>query len=352
MNRKKMLLSLTALVFMSGMMAKHSDRRDQLSKESTQATLDPRVKSFLDVLAEKNGPPLYKMSVNQARKTLSGIQAGKVSKLPVDIEERLVPFGSGESIQIAIIRPKGNMDKLPVVIYIHGAGWIMGGQQSHDRLVREIAHGSQAAVVFVNYALAPRRHYPVAHEQSYTAAQWIAKNGKSMNLDTSRMAIAGDSVGGLMATAVAMMAQQRGGPHFIFQLLFYPVTDANFDTPSYRQFATGYWLERKSMKWFWDSYVPNKQIRKNPLVAPLNASLEQLAKLPPALIITNECDVLRDEGEAYARKLMQAGVKTVGVRFLGTIHDSVMLNDLAEVPDTRAAIDLANDMLKNAFCKK
>jgi len=172
------------------------------------------------------------------------------------------------------------------------------------------------------------------------------------SLDSSRMAIVGDSVGGLMATAIAMMAKERGGPRFIFQVLFYPVTDANFDTPSYEQFAQGPWLTKPAMEWFWDNYVPNKADRTQPLASPLRASLEQLKNLPPALIITNESDVLRDEGEAYAHKLMQAGVPVIAVRTLGMIHDCLMLNAITQSPGVRLGIALANGMITNVFAKK
>ena len=232
---------------------------------------------------------------------------------------------------------------------MHGGGWVLGGTDTHDRLIREIANGVQAAVIFVDYTRAPEGQYPLAHEEGYAAVEWIIKNGASLQMDTSRIAIAGDSVGGLMATAIALMAQERGGPKFMMQLLLYPVTDANFQTESYKQFETGFFLERAGMEWFWDAYVPDKSLRKNPLVAPLNASLEQLKSLPPALVIVDECDVLRDEGEAYAHKLIAAGVPVVACRYLGLTHDFAMLNPITQAPPVRAAIAQAISTVRAVF---
>lgn len=314
--------------------------------------LDPIIQNFLDSLASKNGTPIYKLSPVDARKILDDIQSSvNVLKLPVDIEDRVIQ-GNSKEVNIRIFRPQASKKTLPVVLWMHGGGWVLGNKETHDRLMREICHGTQAAVVFVNYTLAPEGQYPLAHEQGYAVAKWIHENGESVNLDASCMAIAGDSVGGLMATAITMMAKQRNDNiKFIFQVLFYPVTDANFQTESYKQFAKGYWLELEGMKWFWDCYVPDVKMRENPLVSPLKASLDELKNLPPALIITNENDVLRDEGEAYARKLLQASVPVVGVRYIGLIHDSALLNAITNTPAIRAAIDQAIQMLKQAFKK-
>lgn len=322
-----------------------------MNNGANKPVLDPIVQKFIDKLAKAGGAPIYKLKVEEARKLLSDLQSESVQKLPADIEDRTIPTGPNGSIDIRIIRPKGNTEILPVIIYIHGAGWILGGKDTHDRLMREIANGAKAAVVFVDYKRAPEAPYPSIHEEGYASAKWILENGRELKLDTSRMAISGDSVGGLVATAIAMMAQERGGPKFIFQALFYPVTDANFETPSYKQFAEGYFLERDGMKWFWDAYVPNKSMREHPLVSPLKASLEQLKNLPSTLTINGECDVLRDEGEAYSHKLMQAGVKVVAVRYLGMIHDFLMLNSITSAPAVREAIAQANQMFRDAFKK-
>ncbi len=321
-----------------------------MKNQTKGPTLDPKVQEFLDSI--KGGTPLYKLSPAEARKVLIQVQSAPIKKLPADIQDLTIPVGPRGSVDIRIVRPEGNTDILPVVIWIHGGGWVLGNKETHDRLMREIANGVEAAVVFVDYTPAPEGQYPTAHEEGYAAAQWVAQNGKTLKLDTSRMAIAGDSVGGLMATAIAMMAHERKGPSFLFQVLLYPVTDAHFDTPSYLQFASGYFLEREAMKWFWDNYVPDIAMREQPLVSPLRASLEQLKNLPPTLLVVNEADVLRDEGEAYAHKLLQAGVPTASIRLIGITHDSAMLNPLTDAPGVRTEIAAAIHALKQAFKKE
>jgi acetyl esterase len=225
----------------------------------------------------------------------------------------------------------------------------LGSKNTHDRLVREIANGVNSAVVFVDYTRSPEAKYPVAIEEAYAATKYIAENGAKMNLDSSRLAVAGDSVGGNMTAALTILAKQRMGPKIVFQALFYPVTDASFDTASYHRFADGPWLTTKAMEWFWNAYAPDVETRKEITACPLRATIEELSGLPPALVIVDENDVLRDEGEAYARKLMQAGVKVTVTRYLGTMHDFMMLNPIASTPAVRAAIAQANNMLVQAL---
>jgi acetyl esterase/lipase len=236
-----------------------------------------------------------------------------------------------------------------VILYIHGAGWVFGNAHTHDRLVRELAVGTDAAVVFPEYDLSPEARYPVAIEQNYAVAQWVVEQGGTKGLDGSRLAVAGDSVGGNMTAALTLMAKERGGPALVQQVLFYPVTDASFDTPSYHQFATGYFLRRDGMQWFWDQYTTDESERAQITASPLRATTGQLTGLPPALVITGEADVLRDEGEAYANKLRKAGVPVTAVRFQGIIHDFVMLNALRETHAAEAAIDLAVRTLRGAL---
>jgi acetyl esterase len=226
---------------------------------------------------------------------------------------------------------------------------VLGGFDTHERLVREFANKANVAIVFVNYTRSPEAKYPIAIEEAYATTKWVAENGKSINVDASRLAIAGDSVGGNMAAAVTLLAKERRGPKIAFQALFYPVTDANFDTQSYNTLQEGYWLTREGMKWFWNNYAPNNATRKEPTSSPLQASIDQLRGLPPALVITEEFDVLRDEGEAYAHKLMQAGVPVTATRYLGTIHDFMMLNAISDTPAVRGAIDQASELLKKAL---
>jgi acetyl esterase/lipase len=314
--------------------------------------IDPATRAFLEKINALQGPPVYQMSPGNARETLSSLQASaSVSMMPADIEEMDIPGGLTGRVHVHIVRPQGSTEALPVTIYIHGGGWVLGGFDTHERLVRELASKANSAFVFVDYSRSPEAKFPVALEEAYHVAEHIANNGRQLNVDISRLAVAGDSVGGNMAAVVAMMAKERDGPDIRFQALFYPVTDAGMDTGSYRQLATGYWLARDGMKWFWDSYLPDKNARSNPMASPLRASIDQLKGLPPSLVITNEYDVLRDEGEAYAHKLMEAGVRTTAVRFLGTIHDMMMLNALTDTPAVRGAVDLASDMLCDAFAR-
>lgn len=317
----------------------------------TKPVLEPIVQAFLNELAAKGDPPINQLSVQDARKVLRDAQAGAVAKLAVDADDRTIPVGPKGSLSIRIVRPKDSHGVLPVVMYFHGGGWVLGDKDTHDRLIRELAHGANAAVVFVNYSPSPEARYPVAIEEAYAATKWIAENAESINLDAARLAVAGDSVGGNMAAAVTLLAKQRGGPSIGFQVLFYPVTDANFDTLSYHQFAEGYFLTREAMKWFWNHYTLDLTARKQPIVSPLRASPDELRNVPPALVITAECDVLRDEGEAYARRLAEAGVRVTATRYLGIIHDFVMLNALAETAAARGAIAQACDALQKAFMR-
>ena len=226
---------------------------------------------------------------------------------------------------------------------------MFGNAHTHDRLVRELAVGTGAAVVFPEYDLSPEVRYPVAIEQNYTVAKWVVEQGVTKDLDGSRLAVAGDSVGGNMTAALTLMAKERGDVPLVQQVLFYPVTDASFDTGSYHQFATGYFLRRDGMQWFWDQYTTDEAERAQITASPLRASTEQLAGLPPALVITGEADVLRDEGEAYAAKLRAAGVAVTAVRYQGIIHDFVMLNALRETHAAEAAIHQAVATLRTAL---
>jgi acetyl esterase len=236
-------------------------------------------------------------------------------------------------------------------VYFHGGGWVLGDKNTHDRLIREIANGAHVAVIFVDYDRSPEAQYPVPIEQAYAATAYVAKHPAEFGIDANRIAVAGDSVGGNMTAAVTLLAKERGGPKLRYQVLFYPVTDANFDDGSYNEFANGPWLTKAAMKWFWDAYAPNEADRAKITASPLRASLDDLKGLPPALVITDENDVLRDEGEAYARKLTQAGVPVTSVRYNGTIHDFVMLNALANTPAARGAVSQANAALRGALAK-
>ncbi|HAT2124639.1 TPA: alpha/beta hydrolase [Legionella pneumophila] len=314
--------------------------------------IEPKTWSFVEKIQNAGGKPIYDIPVAEGRAIFDQLQALPNEKPDVDVEDKTLPVGPGGKVDIRIVRPKGAKEALPVIMFFHGAGWVFGDYQTHGRLVREIAVGTHAAVVFVKYTLAPEAQYPTQIEESYAAMKYIAEHGKQFNLDTSRFVAAGDSVGGNMTSVMTLLAKERGGPKIDYQVLIYPVTDANFDNASYKEFAEGPWLTKKAMEWFWDKYLPNKEKRKEITASPLQASLEQLKGLPPALVITGECDVLRDEGEAYAHKLNAAGVTVTAVRHLGTIHDFLMLNDLSETPACRNAIETIIGHLTHIFGKK
>lgn len=300
--------------------------------------LESGVQRFVDDLSKANLPPIYDLPILEARNFLDTIQSQVTYDIPAQIEDTII-----DNVSIRIVRPANyQYGILPTIIYVHGGGWILGNKYTHDRLIREISNGSNAAIVFVNYTPSPEARYPIALEEIYTVLKYVSQNGNLMNLDPNRLAIMGDSVGGNMAAVVSLLAKYRGGPHISYQVLAYPVTEANFDTESYNKFANGPWLTKEAMKWYFDAYCPDYSIRQNPTVSPLNATLEQLSGLPSTLIITDENDVLRDQGEKFAHKLMQAGVDTTSIRFIGTIHDFLMLNPIANTNATRSAIKFIN----------
>jgi acetyl esterase len=308
--------------------------------------LEPESQDFVEATAKP--PFLYELSPAEARKVLDDVQAAPIDKLPVKDSWITVPAEVGD-VRVRIVRPPDAVGTLPVILYMHGGGWVLGNAETHDRLVRELADGTEAAVVFVEYDRSPEAHYPVAIEQGYATAQWIVREGDANQLDPARIAIAGDSVGGGMTAALALMAKERGDVRFVQQSMYYPVTDAAMDTGSYEQFAEGYFLLAKSMAWFWDAYAPDLERRAEPFASPLRASDEQLEGLPPAFLIVDEADVLRDEGEAYAARLRAAGVPVTTVRYDGITHDFMMLNPLSGTHATRAAIAQAIAVLRKAL---
>ncbi len=313
--------------------------------------LEPAARALADGLAAAGGSPLHTLSARDARAVLDRAQAGDVAMPPAEVEPHTIPGGPDREISITVVRPVDSNGSLPAVVYTHGGGWILGNFATHERLVRDLTAQSGAAFVFVHYTPSPEAHYPVAIEQVYATVKWVARYGAELGLDGSRLAVAGDNVGGTMTAAVTLLAKERGGPAIRYQTLLYPVTNASFDTDSYRQFAAGPWLTRKAMQWFWDAYLPDVSKRSEATASPLQATVEQLRGLPPALVITDEADVLRDEGEAYGRKLRQAGVGVTAVRYEGIFHDFMMLNALAETNATRAAIAQAAQALRAALSR-
>jgi acetyl esterase len=309
--------------------------------------LEPAAQAFADTTA--NPPFLYQLPPVEGREIARQLQASYPHLLPADQQDVTVPGGPTGSVPVRITRPAGATGALPVILYTHGLGWVFGGKDTHDRLVRELATGTGAALVFTDYSLSPEAKYPTAIEQIYTVATWIARHGAEHGLDGSRIAAAGDSAGGNMTAALTLMAKARGGIDLLAAVLFYPVTDADFDTGSYRRFATGYFLTRDTMRWYWDQYTNDPDQRAEPYAAPLRATLEQLAGLPPTLIIVAEADVLRDEGEAYTNKLRSAGVPVTAVRYQGIIHGFVALNPLRQTNAAEGAINQASDFLRRAL---
>jgi acetyl esterase len=313
----------------------------------TQVVLEPAAQEFADATADP--PYLFDLGPVEGRKVVDDVQSGEIEKPDVEIQDTTISGGPSGEVSIRVLRPWGVTEALPVILYSHGAGWVFGNAHTHDRLIRELTAGTGAALVFTNYSLSPEARYPTALEEIYAALNWVAQDGQDSGLDGTRIAVAGDSVGGNMTAAITLMAKQRSGPELAAQVLFYPVTDASFDTDSYHQFATGYFLRRDAMQWFWDQYTPDENQRTEITASPLRASLDELAGLPPALVITGEADVLRDEGEAYSRKLREAGVDVSATRYEGIIHDFVMLNALRDTNAARAAIDQATSYLRDAL---
>lgn len=308
--------------------------------------LEPAAQEFAD--ATSKPPFLYELGPDGARKILDDVQAAPIAKPDVADKWITVPAEVGD-VRVRIVKPVGASGILPTILYMHGGGWVLGNSGTHDRLIRELTVGVNAAVVFVEYDRSPEAHYPVAIEQGYATARWITQRGSTEGLDATRLAVAGDSVGGNMTAALAILAKQRGDVIFLHQSMYYPVTDAAQETDSYREFAEGPFLTAKSMAWFWDAYLPNEATRADITASPLRASIDQLAGLPEAFMIVDENDVLRDEGEAYARKLVEAGVRTTSVRYNDIHHDFMMLNPLRPTAATTGAIEQAIHILRKAL---
>ncbi len=315
--------------------------------ETSQYNLEKAAAAVAAYLSQ--GPALYELPLADVRNAVDGAQAG-VPMPDVDEAWVTVPAEVGE-VRVLIIKPRGAVAQLPVVLYMHGGGWIFGSAGSHSRLAAELAVAAGAAVGFIDYALAPEARYPVQIEQCYAVARWVTEQGESHGIDPSRIAVAGDSAGGNMATVLCIMAKQRGDVNFVQQSMYYPMTDAltNEDSESYRLFKDGPYGTAETMEWFWKTYLPNQDLRVESTVSPLRARLDELEGLPPALVTVDENDILRDQGEAYAAKLRDADVPTACVRFDGTMHDFMMLAALRDTETTRAAIDLAASTFRRAF---
>jgi len=306
-----------------------------------QVYLEPAAEQVCE--ANSKPPLIFQLPPAQGREVLNQAQNQPVYQYPADIFSTQVDTGRYGTITLYRIQPKGIVGTPHAIFYIHGAGWVFGNLHTHEKLVRELAARTNSVVFFPEYSLSPEVKYPTAIEQCYyilcRLSEFAAAAGLSLNLKT--LTVAGDSVGGNMATVMTLLAKYRSGPKIQKQLLYYPVTNAAFNTESYRQFAQGYYLYRAGMIWFWNQYTTIQREREDITASPLRATLEQLRGLPDAMILNGEADVLRDEGEAYARKLRRAGVEVTAMRFQAMIHDFVMLHALDQTNACRAAMDVS-----------
>ena len=315
-------------------MTEPSSRLPNLTKDTEE---------FINEIESENTTPLYELTPQEARDFLKNLQSKTFKKIDADIEEIDI-----EGVKTFVVKPlTDTTKKLPAVLYLHGGGWVMGDEYVFDNLIRKIANCSDTVVVFPQYSPAPEAQYPQQINEAYSVLNYIYNNAEKLNIDKNKIALMGDSAGGNMATVLALKSKDEKGPKIKFQLLLYPVTNADMDTDSYEKFSDGPWLTKKAMEWFWNSYVPEDAARNNKYISPLHADLEDLKGLPSTLIITVENDVLRDEGEAYARKLDNAGVDVINVRINGTIHDFMMLNALSETEPVKGALQIICSVLKS-----
>lgn len=279
--------------------------------------LDPEAEILVLAAARVPTTPLEQLSPQQARDDMLRQTALLGRGEGVEKIEDLLAPGPNGAIPIRIYTPAGQAPR-GCLVFFHGGGFVIGSIETHDAMCRMIANASGTVIASVDYRLAPEYKYPAAAEDAYAATCWIAEQARRLGLDPKRIAVGGDSAGGNLAAVTTMMARERGGPALAFQLLLYPVTDAYLDTTSYGQYAEGYLLTRAAMAWFWEHYLNDAAEREHPYASPLRA--EDLSGLPPALVITAECDPLCDEGEAYARRLEAAGVPVTLTRYSGMIH--------------------------------
>lgn len=319
------------------------------SPSSKSPNLTKATQDFIKFLASQDYAPLYSLTPEKARKFLDDLQKKTHKEIEADVTDTSIFTSTAGNVEITIVRPKDNNEKLPVILYAHGGGWILGDKDVFDMLIRKLANCTQSVVVFVNFTPAPEAIYPLISNQIYATLEYLFENPDEFNIDSNRIAIVGDSAGGNLATVTALRAKKENGPKILYQVLLYPVTDASMSSQSYKDFQNGPWLTKKAMEWFWDAYLPDKKRREDPYVSPLNATLEDLAGMPDTLVITDENDVLRDEGEAYAAKLDKAGVKTLNIRINGTIHDFLMLNALADTKPAKDTLTLVCELLKKAL---
>jgi acetyl esterase/lipase len=320
----------------------------EVANPTTDSRINPQVRAFLSEL-NKDSSPFWELAKPQ--EILTGLQnKTAVDMSGVAVVEKTITQDQ-RTVKLYVMTPHNITNKPGVLLFIHGGVWIVGNFQNHQRLLRDLVVGSGQVGVFVEYTPLPSAKFPTQLEESYAALKWISTHAGEFGADGDRIAIAGNSVGGNMTAALTLMAKDRKGPKIAYQLLLIPATDASVDTASYHEFATGRFLPRAFMKYGWDLYAPDEKTRNNPYVSPLRASNEELRGLPPALVITAENDPLRDEGEAYARKLADAGVPVTTTRYNGTIHDFVLLNALRDLPETQFALRQSSDAIRGGLSR-
>jgi len=322
----------------------------QIPNAATDPRIDPQVRAFLAEL-NKDSSPFWELPQPQPQDILTALQ----NKTPVDMSgvttvEKTITQ-DGRKVKLYIMTPTHLTGRPGVLFFVHGGVWIVGNFQNHQRLLRDLVVGSGQVGVFVEYTPLPQAIYPTQMDESYAALKWVAAHAGEFGADGSRIAIAGNSVGGNMTAALSLMAKDKKGPKISLQVLFIPATDASVDTESYHAYGEGRFLARAFMKYGWDLYAPDQATRNSPYVSPLRASLDELKDLPPALVITAENDPLRDEGEAYARKLKEAGVDVTATRYNGMIHDFVLLNAIRNVGGVRAALTQASTAIHDALTR-
>ncbi len=314
---------------------------------ATDARLSPEVRDFLTALNTAGGDPIESLSKEDARRVLAEAQAVvKVDISGIDVTEKVI-ISDVYKVKIHVVRPAGVAGKLPVFLFIHGGGWILGDFSTHKRMVRDLVVHSGFVAVFVNYTPSPEAQYPQAINEIYAVTKWVAANGDEIGVDGSKLAVVGNSVGGNMTAVTGLKALEKGGPKINLLLMLWPIMDAGFETGSYRQFGEDRFLTTTMMKWMYDQYTTDPAQRKEIYASPLQATVDQLKGLPSTLIVVAENDILRDEGEAFGRKLNEAGVPATTIRYNGMIHDFGLLNGLAELPAVRSLFIQAAATLKD-----
>lgn len=321
----------------------------QVTDAAQDPAIEPQTRKFLKALNSSGGTPMELLSPTEARSVLTGAQSSvNVDTSGIDVSEKVIEQ-DGLHVRLSIVRPAGVTGTLPAFMFFHGGGWVIGDYPTHERFIRDLVVDSGAVAVYVDYTRSPEAKYPVAINEAYAATKWVAENGAEINVDGKRLAVVGNSAGGNIAAVTALMANDRKGPELKLQVLFWPVTDSDLNTISYHQYANYRFLTRNMMRWFWENYIPDAADRTQPYASPLQASSDQLKGLPPAFVQTAENDVLRDEGEAYARKMSEAGVPVTLARYQGMIHDYGLLNPLAHIQEIQAALRQVAWELKKAL---